>query len=216
MARLYGIEARLIKDIYKKALDKEEYTFFDKGNYNVNIIGVRSKEKKAGKFDDSLSVLYKDRHGNWAADVYRITTDPGAYFLADKTKWYGPYGVAVMMPGQYRGAYTVGQHGSTKYEALVQSGGTVTVARDSNLDDIADADPANVQTGWYGINIHASSMRPYAEEKTTSRVGPWSGGCQVFKNSLDFREFMKLIKLSAKYHGDKFTYTLLEEKDLEL
>jgi len=25
---------------------------------------------------------------------------------------------------------------------------------------------------------------------------------------------MKLIKTSAKYHGDKFTYTLLDEEDL--
>ena len=109
----------------------------------------------------------------------------------------------------------IGKHGSTKYEALVQTGAPVRVARDCNLDDVVDADPSTVQEGWYGINIHASSMRPYTEEKTTSRVGPWSGGCQVFKNSLDFAEFMKFIKQSAKYHGDKFTYTLLDEEDLE-
>jgi|ETNvirnome_6_100_1030635.scaffolds.fasta_scaffold45282_2 hypothetical protein len=216
MARLYDNQARLLKGMYKKALEGAGHVFFERGVYNVNIIGIRSKEKKAGKFDDNFAVVYKDKAGQWIVDAYRVTTDPGAHYLKDKTKWYGPHGVAVLMPGQYRGAYMVGSHGSSKYEALVQRGATVRIARDGNLDDVADADPGNVRAGWYGINIHASSVRPYTEEKTTSRVGPWSAGCQVFKNTLDFREFMKLIKTSAKYHGDKFSYTLIEEKDLEV
>ena len=216
MARVYGNQARLLKEVYKKAVEKAGYVFFEKGAYNVNIIGVRSSDKKAGKYDDNIAVIYKDRADEWVVDAYRVTTDPGAHYLKDKSKWYGPNGVAVLMPGQYRGVYMIGPHGSTKYEALVQRGATVRIARDGDLDDVVDADPGNVTEGWYGINIHASAMRPYTEEKTASRVGPWSAGCQVFKNTLDFREFMKLIKTSAKYHGDKFTYTLLEEKDLEV
>ncbi len=150
MARLYGNQARLVKDAYKKAILKSGYVFFNKGAYNINIIGVRSSEKKAGKFDDNIAVIYKDKAGEWLVDTYRITTDPGAHYLKDKTKWYGPHGVAVLMPGQYRSVYMVGPHGSTKYEALVQWGATVQVARDGNLDDVVDADPGNVKGGLAG------------------------------------------------------------------
>jgi len=214
MARVRGLQAKLLKNAYEAVLKEKDYAFFDKGKYNVNIIGTRSNERVADNFDDSIAVIYKGRSDEWIVDTYQITTDPGAFYLTDKSKWFTEFGVAVLVPGQYRGTYKVGPHGSTKYEALVQTGNTVKVYRDNNLDNIVDADPARVHEGWYGINIHASAMRPYTEDRSTSKVGPWSGGCQVFKNSTDFREFMQLIKTSAKYHGSKFTYTLLEEDDL--
>ena len=214
MARVRGLQAKLLKNTYETALKEKGYAFFESGKYNVNIIGTRSNERLADNFDDSIVVIYKDRSNEWVVDTYQITTDPGAFYLTDKSKWFGKYGVAVLVPDQYRSTYMIGKHGKTKYEALTQIGNMVKVYRDNNLDSIVDVDPSDTQEGWYGINIHASSMRPYTEDRSTSKVGPWSGGCQVFKNTTDFREFMQLIKTSAKYHGSKFTYTLLEEDDL--
>jgi hypothetical protein len=40
-------------------------------------------------------------------------------------------------------------------------------------------------------------------------------GCQVFKRVKDFDEFMKIVKKSAKIHGNSFTYTLIESNDIK-
>jgi hypothetical protein len=45
-------------------------------------------------------------------------------------------------------------------------------------------------------------------------VDDWSHGCQVFKRVADFNEFMLLAKKAATFHGNRFTYTLIESKDL--
>jgi hypothetical protein len=36
----------------------------------------------------------------------------------------------------------------------------------------------------------------------------------VFKRIADFDAFMKIANAAAKIHGDKFTYTLIESKDI--
>jgi hypothetical protein len=63
------------------------------------------------------------------------------------------------------------------------------------------------ETGVFGINIHKAGV-------DSARVDDWSHGCQVFKRVADFNEFMALAKKAATIHGNRFTYTLLESKDL--
>ena len=63
--------------------------------------------------------------------------------------------------------------------------------------------------GYFGINIHRSN--PYNESYI---VNKWSAGCQVFKKVEDFNSFMELCRASAKLYGRRFTYTLIDEKDL--
>jgi len=40
------------------------YSFFTEGDYNVNIIGVRSPQLEANKFDDTMICAYK-KLGVW-------------------------------------------------------------------------------------------------------------------------------------------------------
>ena len=61
--------------------------------------------------------------------------------------------------------------------------------------------------GMYGINIHKAGI-------DSSLVNDWSGGCQVFKRTEDFERFMGICRNAAKVWGNKFTYTLLESKDI--
>ncbi len=62
--------------------------------------------------------------------------------------------------------------------------------------------------GVFGINIHkAGADSTYVEN--------WSEGCQVFKKSADFEEFMKICRKAKDIHGNRFTYTLIESKDIQ-
>jgi len=190
------------------------HAVFTQGAYNLNIIGIRKRNGTPDAFDDAMTVTYLDEDGQWHSHTWPITTEPGLYYLMSADKQLNPAGTAVLKEGQYRGFYKIGLHGSTKYEALVQRGGKVTVWRDNNHDAEVDYG-LNPETGWLGINIHASSMSPYEGNKSSTKVGAWSAGCQVFKNEADFRSFMSLCKTQLKHHPTwtTFTYSLISSPE---
>lgn len=191
------------------ALQRKGHRVFenDSRNYNLNIVGVRSDNRVSDRFDDTMFVFWKYQ-GKWNFRSYKITTDPGKKSLLT----FNPKlrGCAILKEGQYPGAYTIGKH-KGQYTALVQRGGNVTVIRDGNRDNMLDYDSGIEATGKFGINIHRSN--PSTESQV---VGGWSAGCQVFSRVKDFNEFMDLVRQSAAIHGDRFTYTLIKEGDLQL
>jgi len=62
-------------------------------------------------------------------------------------------------------------------------------------------------TGLFGINMHHAYDR--------EEIGPYSAGCQVHSDDEQLKYILQLCKISAEYFGIYFSYTLLEEKDLE-
>jgi hypothetical protein len=189
-------------DKIKQAMKLKDYKFFESGDYNLNIIGIRNSDtgnKVTNVFDDLLTVSYKIGEV-WHFKKWAATTDPGTKGVKE---FHNAQGVARLVPGQYRGSHAIGLH-QGKYEALKQAK-PVKVYRDANKDMTYDT--KLITEGIYGINIHkAGADSTYVEN--------WSEGCQVFKKSADFDEFMALVKKAATLHGNSFTYTLLESKDL--
>jgi hypothetical protein len=189
-------------DKIKQAMKVKDYKFFESGDYNLNIIGIRNSDtgnKVTNVFDDLLTVSYKIGDV-WHFKKWAATTDPGTKGVKE---FHNAQGVARLVPGQYRGSHAIGLH-QGKYEALKQAK-PVKVYRDANKDMTYDT--KLVTEGIYGINIHkAGTDSTYVEN--------WSEGCQVFKKSAEFDEFMALVKKAATLHGNSFTYTLLESKDL--
>jgi hypothetical protein len=189
-------------DKIKVAMKAKGYAFFENGDYNINIIGIRNSDtgnKVTNVFDDLLTVSYKIGEV-WHFKKWAATTDPGTKGVKE---FHNAQGVARLVPGQYRGSHAIGLH-QGKYEALKQAK-PVKVYRDANKDMTYDT--KLITEGIYGINIHkAGADSTYVEN--------WSEGCQVFKKSAEFDEFMALVKKAATLHGNSFTYTLLESKDL--
>ena len=191
----------------EQVMIRKGYRFF-KGVYNLNIIGVRSKEsiKQENRFDDILIVAFglaTSGYNSSTKFIFQITTDPGIKSLKAPMN---AKGTAILVPGQYRGSHKLGLH-QGKYEALVQCA-PVKVYRDANRDDILDTDKRTIDTGMFGINIHKAGIASVI-------VDDWSAGCQVVAIEKDYAIFMDLCrKQKLAGYGDKFTYTLLEEKDL--
>lgn len=191
-----------------KILEKKGYTFFTKGSYNLNIIGIRSNQggKVTNLYDDALVVVYKTPSGQWTKQIYRITTEPGTYYMTKSL--LNPKGTSILAPGQYRSCWAIGKHAG-KYKALVQKK-KVFVYRDNNRDMVYDLKPEKLDTGVFGINIHRSN-----EFKTSVFVNKYSAGCQVFADPDQFRSFMRLCEKQREYFkSNSFTYTLLNESDL--
>ena len=184
--------------------------FHDNSNkgYDVNIIGIRNSETKGrvtNAFDDLLTVAYK-KDDEWQYHEFNCTTDPGTHWVENILN---EKGVAILKPGQYRGSHKLRLHGG-KYLALGQKK-EVTVYRDNDRDDKYDLDESKTDTGLFGINIHRATSR--AGGKST-RVDKWSAGCQVIADNDDWHEFLDICQAAREIHGNSFSYTLLESKDI--
>jgi hypothetical protein len=185
----------------KEAMRKKGYSFFEKGDYNLNIIGIRKVSDQIDNlFDDTLFLAYKveDRFN---VQQFDITTQPGAYYMKNPMN---KLGTAILVPGQYKGAYTIGLH-QGKYEALRQSG-LLKVYRDNDRDTTYDYQNITDSVND-GINIHKAG-------RASKKIDNWSAGCQVLAYSADFDILMGLANRSAKLYSDKFTYTLLLSTDI--
>ena len=190
-----------IPDILQKVKDAG-HSIFEKGEWNLNIIGVRSNDTSSNTYNDKLYVVCKDEFGNWVNICFQITTDPGAYWLKNPSRVDG---TAILVPGQYRSVWKIDKH-QGRYDALCQRNGKVKVYRDSNADTILDMDSSSISEGWFGINIHRSNSRT-----ESTLVEKWSAGCQVFSNPKEFDIFMSFCRISSTLYGNKFSYTLIEE-----
>ena len=204
MARVSGLQAELIVNQFKDAFSSKGYVFFERGDYNLNIVGVRNSSGAADVFDDTMNIMYKI-DGSWVVDTYIITTEPGPRILR---RPINEKGTAILVPNQYVGAYIIGTHKT--YTALIQRGGTVKVWRDNNRDSVADY-TGDHDSGWYGINIHK-----HAGPDDREHTGGVSAGCQVFQSSKDFEEFMSTCHDSSEMYSNRFTYTLIDEEDLSI
>lgn len=195
---------KCLKSNIQKTLKEKGYLYFTKGNYNLNIIGVRSTQGKkvTNKFDDAIIIDY-NLDGKYYRYVFPITTDPGLYYMKHPIN---NKGCGILVPNQYKSTYALDLHRG-KYLALCQRLKPVEVYRDNNKDDVYDLYPEQIDKGMFGVNIHKSI------ENATS-VDKYSAACQVFSRSSDFSKFIDICKKAKAIWGNSFTYTLIEEKDL--
>ena len=201
--------AKFTREQIEEVLKDKGYKYFtsDKG-YDVNIVGIRNSDthgEVTNKFDDTLTISYKDLNGNWIYNEYKATTDPGSHW---EKNLLNKDGVAILKPGQYRGSHKIGLH-QGKYEALRQQK-PVKVYRDNNKDGKYDMIEENVHEGIFGINIHKAGK--FVNGST--QIDKWSAGCQVFSKESDFNEFMDVCRKASDVWGNSFTYTLIESKDI--
>jgi len=199
----------------KPTLDKilngmknQKYVIFkgEKGKtHDLNIFGVRTTPKLAGKFDDWLGVFWYDHEkSDWEFRVWTGTTDPGIYYLK---KPMNKRGTAILKEGQHLKSHKIGKHAG-KYRALRQHS-VLPVYRDDNRDTNLNLDPETLHLGKHCINIHRAHRT-----KELAYNYKWSAGCQVFQNPDDFDDFIDIINEAEDNWGDKFTYTLLTEEQL--
>ena len=184
--------------------------FEDNSNkgYDVNIVGVRNSKtngRVTNAFDDCMTISYKVE-GEWKFHCFPCTTDPGTHWVENILN---DRGVAILKPGQYRGSHKLRLY-QGKYLALGQKK-PMKLYRDANLDGKYDLIEESVREELVGINIHRATSRAGGK---SSRIDKWSAGCQVIADNDDWHEFLDICQAAREIHGNSFSYTLLESKDI--
>lgn len=198
------------REIIKRAMDSKGYKYFENGDYNLNVIGIRNSDTAhmvTNKFDDTITLSYKI-DGEWQYHEFDCTTDPGTHWMDHPMM--KNVGCAILKEGQYPKSHKIRKH-QGRYEALGQQN-PVTVYRDNNRDDIYNLNQENTDTGLFGINIHRATK--YAGKKST-QVDKWSAGCQVIAANDDYTKFMKICRKARDKWSNNFTYTLLKSTDTD-
>lgn len=199
-----------IKEL-QKLFVKLGYPFYDRGDNNLNTIGIRSVlndengETVPDRFNDLIVVCYKVR-GEWRLFAYKATTIPGLHYFQQP---YDPaYGTGIIVPGFYKGVYELGLHFG---KPALQQVGLFKCYRDGDRDSVIDLDPATVREGRYAMNLHYSW-----HGATTVHNG--SAGCQVVAYGSSDPEYIELIghyQAALKAGQPKLcSYALVLEKDL--
>lgn len=154
-------------------------TIENEARHPLLIVGVRGYYRDTlgkpgandrGIYDDAVFVVTPNTF-----TAFNANTDPSGY-RKGQGKGAGK-GMASLKPGVWD-AYRFGKH-KGQYEALIQTGGAVTVSRDGVEGPYDD-------TGWFGINIHKGGVN------TTS-----SEGCQTIPPS-QWPTFIALVHGEAE------------------
>lgn len=193
-------------DAVIEEMRRKGYSVDDGMDRSLNIVGIRRRPLQVDVFNDVLFVFHPLR-GQWQYQKFQITTIPGYAYLSEKLG--NPRGTAILVPGQYVDMYTVREHGgSSRHQALCQKRGTtLPVYRDARLDGTPALDPSRIENNGTGINLHRASP-----VDCTISIGDYSAGCQTFRCAQQFAAFMALVRSSAGYPRNTFTYTLLDQE----
>lgn len=185
---------------------KEKQAWLNKWGF----IGANGKklaeDGAAGKNTDFAMQKYREVVGKETLKIFPNTTNPGVYWLNNPMS---KLGTAILKPNQWVDCWSLGFHQQKPdHRALVQTS-KVTVYRDNNKDNNYQLNEAKIESGLFGINIHGSGKL-----KPSVKIDRWSAGCNVFSNWAHKEFVMDICQNFKTTTGNKFTYTLLDEKDL--
>jgi hypothetical protein len=212
-----GLALRLGDDLASRivgAMRKRGFRI-DTGSGKINIVYVEGMDTDGAhnddapdRFNDLRCVIRFENGKPVIAGKWEATTEPGRYWTQHRMN---PKGAARVAFGQYR-AWQVGVHHAgkpTAHEALVQTGGPITVYRDDNEDMIRTGD--KLDTGYFGINQHHGYDLP------KNGLGRSSAGCLIGRSIAGHRAFMKQVKSDPRYranHGFVFTAAILPADEI--
>ncbi|MBD2342050.1 peptidoglycan-binding protein [Calothrix sp. FACHB-156] len=201
-SRIYNY---MVKKGYTVFTERQEYNIIYIEGMNVDLT---LNDDRPNYFNDLRLVLEIQEGKPVILDQWEGTTEPGVRYTNTPVNRNG---AARIKFGQYR-AWQVGTHQAgkpTAHEALVQTGGEVSVHRDFDKNFLRTND--KIDTGSFGINQHWGFDFPQNDIKTAS------AGCLVGRTTAGHRQFMELVKQDKRYRANKnyvFYSTVIAGDDL--
>jgi peptidoglycan hydrolase-like protein with peptidoglycan-binding domain len=219
MEALRKVKIEPPKDLYSakniiNAMKKKKYTIREE-QYRLNMVGVRMDNVYDNRFSDKLVIFWKNEKKDWEKREYKWTTMPGTYGqgVFNPITVLGITGTAALKEAQYLDTWTfVDSYGGWLNYPYFWQTKNVTVYRDGNKNETLELNNPQ-QVGLFGINLHRMSNNGIDSDTVNSTWASWSIGCQGAPEPV-FADIVALARVSAKFHGNIFDYTLLNKSDL--
>jgi len=168
----------------------------------LNLVGIRKANPRAGCFDDELHVFSKVSTSEWVHHVCNMTTDPGTYWLDKKGK---PQQTLMLAEGQYLNAFA-NTESKTKMPTLIQIK-QVAAYPDYDRKALLDLFPRTPEKGMYRIKLMCAKNNGKYLYLTSDMEG-----CQVLQYKDDYYKLINMWKGHLAKYGNVFTYTLLDQR----
>ena len=204
-------------DLLKRACEAEGHPWATE-KHVLNLIGIRNFKNAiqtatgynlpaTNRFDDLICIAYLDENGEKQAEAFPASTDPGNEPLQRPSN---NRGTAILVEGHYADTWRTGTHARgkrTEHYALKQRK-VVKLYRDPNQDLVYNLSSNLIVDGpaRCGINIHKGAYGT----SSSSRIGRWSEGCQIFKSGANQIKLMSLVDNQKSKTNKKYvSYTLI-------
>ncbi len=196
----------------------KNYPFFEKNDFNLNLIAVREDDIFDNKFSDTLHVPYKE-NGIWKMLTIKWTTLAGTLGyggeqspLTGERTGTGVSGTAVIKEGQYPKGLKYESAG-TRYPFIeyLRQNNPYAYYRDNDKNGIISRNSTQ-QNGNFLTHWHAMSN---GEDTVfvNSNGAAWSQGCMGTPAPTFFYQLMPIVRKAVKLWGAEFTPTILHKKD---
>lgn len=203
--------------VLKQVCQKKGYSFFENGDYNLNIIAIRENDVFENTFSDTLHIAYKVNN-IWQLMTIPFTTLAGTLGvggeqnpLTAQQTGTGVSGTAVIIEGQYKGAYKFIDTyvGFLWYPYFMQIK-PLKYYRDNDKNGIITR--GKIYEGNFGTLLHRMSNNGVESKQVNFWNVGWSQGCMGSPEP-QFKKILPIVRQSVKMYGDLFTLTLLHRND---
>ena len=200
------------QDIKNSAV-KNNYKFFSSGDFNLNFWWIRNDEHASNHFTDDLVIAYKENGIEKTLEI-KCTTKPGLKgSLYNPVTVEGITGTAVIMPGQYSGAWQFIDSYTefSQYPFFRQIRG-INYWRDGDKDN--EIDEVNEQLNkLFGTQWHRMSNVGDKRQVADYEINTWSLGC-IGSIISEWDKVIALTRKCVAIYGNVFTGTIINRKDL--
>jgi hypothetical protein len=206
----------------RAVLQKNNFVFFEKGDYNLNLIAVRENDVFENTFSDSLYIIYK-QNGKWHSPRFPFTTLAGTLgFGGEKSPLTatqtgtGVDGTAVVLEGQYRrGLKYINNGWRYPFVEYLAQNTPFNYLRDNDKDGLISRTTAIKQTGNFSTHWHAMSPMGVPSKFVNYTHSAWSQGCMGSDAPTFFGGIMPIVRQAVKIWGVFFTPTILHANDFK-
>ena len=195
------------KDILKHRLNELGIKLYTGGRngFGATIVAVEGVNldltphaDAPDKWNDIVMTVLAYPNGKWKIiGPFICTTEPGKYYTVNPLN---PMGAAyVKLDVKHNAIWKPGQHKNQK-NCFIQTGGPITVIRDSNRDGKRGSNEKE-QTAYLGINLHHNNgnYNPHS-------IGKFSAGCLVLPN---VQQHQVLINAAKTAQQNAYSYVPL-------
>lgn len=189
------------KNHLKRVLTQKGFPFYENRiPYHLNIVGIKNDVETEGLFTETIMVCYIDALGLHQCDYFTALLKPVDILQLSSRN---PKDIILLQEGHY----------PNSFEKRIENGGAklapiknIRYERGKFIPHFSATKGTRAGIPNFRIEGHLGFFSPEI-------IRVWSNGSQVIEKG--FEIFLYLLEKAIEFHGNTFSYTLLNRSDFD-